>query len=135
MGGFVHCSTVRYAIIQASSKKDDPERLVIAYPDEKCLRDLIAASSIVGFGFTSRAEAMELLGSRPDPRTFKQECRHISMSYSAQQDGDAVSGCGLIKNHRVWGHILQCALAAITVLFYSKNLFSVMLRAALGFSS
>jgi hypothetical protein len=54
MGGLVHCSTVRYAIIQASSKKDDPERLVIAYPDEKCLRDLIAAPSIVGFGFKSR---------------------------------------------------------------------------------
>ena len=106
MGGLVHCSTVRYAIIQASSKKDDPERLVIAYPDEKCLRDLIAAPSIVGFGFTSREEAMaKLPGSMPDPRIFKQERRPISMSYNAQQDGDAASGCGLIKNHRIWGHI------------------------------
>jgi hypothetical protein len=61
MGGLVHCSTVRYAIIHASSKKDDPERLVIAYPDEKCLRDLIATPSIVGFGFTSREEAMAKL--------------------------------------------------------------------------
>ena len=51
MGALVQCSTVRYAIIQASSNKDDPERLVIAYPDENCLRDLIAAPSIVGFGF------------------------------------------------------------------------------------
>jgi len=58
MGALVQCSTVRYAIIQASSNKDDPERLVIAYPDENCLRDLIAAPSIVGFGFASREEAM-----------------------------------------------------------------------------
>jgi hypothetical protein len=68
MGGFVRCSTVRYAIIQASSKKDHPERLVIAYPDENCLRDLIAGPSIVGLGFTWREEAMaKLVGSMPAP--------------------------------------------------------------------
>jgi hypothetical protein len=71
MGGLIHCSTVRYAIIQASSKKNDPERLVIAYPDEKCLRDLIAAPSIVGFGFTSREEAMELLRRHAGPESYQ----------------------------------------------------------------
>jgi hypothetical protein len=136
VGGLVHCSTVRYAIIQASSKKDDPERLVIAYPTENCLRDLIAAPSIIGFGFTSREEAMaKLLGRMPDTRPSKQERRAISMSYNAQRDGDAECGCGLIKNHRISCHILQCALASISVFFYSRNLFSVLLRAALGFSS
>jgi hypothetical protein len=68
--GFAYCSTVRYAVIQASSKKDHPERLVIAYQDENCLRDLVAAPSIVGF--SSREEAMaKLLGSMPDPRAFQ----------------------------------------------------------------
>lgn len=135
MGGLVHCSTVRYAIIQASTKKDHPERLVIAYPDENCLRDLIAASSIVGFGFTSREEALaELVGSMPDTRAFKQERHPLPRSYNPQQEGDAARR-GLIKNDRIPCHILQCALATITVFFYSKSLFSVMLRAALGFSS
>lgn len=133
MGRLAHCSTVRYAVIQASSKKDRPERLVIAYPDEKCLRDLIAAPSIVGFGFTSREEAIaKLLGTMPDPRALNQERLPISMSFNAQQDRDAATGCGLIKNHRISYHILQCALATINVFFYSRNLFSVMLRAALG---
>ena len=135
MVGRAHGSTVRYAIIQASSKKDHPERLVIAYPDENCLRDLIAASSIVGLGFGSREEAMtKPIGSMPDPRALEQKRLPFS-SYKAQQDGDAASGCGLVKSHRNTFHILQGALATITVLFYSKNLFSVILRAALGFSS
>jgi hypothetical protein len=58
MGVLVHCSGVRYAVIQASSNKDRPERLVIAYHDENCLRDLIAAPSIIGLGFASREEAI-----------------------------------------------------------------------------
>jgi len=57
--GFARCSTVRYGVIQASSKKDHPERLVIAYQDENCLRDLIAAPSIVVF--SSHEEAMAKL--------------------------------------------------------------------------
>jgi hypothetical protein len=32
-------------------------------------------------------------------------------------------------------HILQVVLSTITVVFYSENLFSIMLRAALGSSS
>ena len=136
MRALVQCSTVRYAIIQASSNKDDPERLVIAYPDENCLRDLIAAPSIVGFGFASREEAMaKVVGRMADLGASKAKHRPIPMSYKPQQHGDAASGCGSVKSHRNPFHILQWALATITILFYSKNLFSVMLRAALGFSS
>jgi len=58
MGRLAYCSTVRYAVIQASNKKDHPERLVIAYADENWLRHLIAAPSIVGLGFESHEEAM-----------------------------------------------------------------------------
>jgi len=136
MGALVQYSTVRYAIIQASNNNDDPEGLVIAYPDEKCLRDLIAAPSIVGLGFESREEAMAKVVVRmPDRGASKAKHRPIPMSYKPQQDGDAASGCGSVKSHRNPFHILQWALATITILFYSKNLFSVMLRAALGFSS
>jgi len=136
MVGLAHCSTVRYAIIQTSSKREHPERLVIAYADENCLRDLIAAPSIVGLGFESREEAMaKVVGSMPD--LGASEARHfpIPMSYKPQQDGHAASGCGFVKNHRNTFNILQCALVTITFLFYSKNLFSIIVRAALGFPS
>jgi hypothetical protein len=136
MRALVQCSTVRYAIIQASSNNDGPERLVIAYPDENCPHGLIAAPSIVGLGFASREEATaEVVGRMPDLRASKAKPRHIPMSCQPQQDSDPASECGFVKNRRNTFHILQCALVTITVFFYSKNLFSVMLRAALGFSS
>jgi hypothetical protein len=85
MESLVRCSTVQYAIIQASSKKDHPESLVIAYPGENCLRDLIAESSIVGLGFRSREEAMaKLLGSMPDSKDIPS--RSIGFSLLITQD-------------------------------------------------
>jgi hypothetical protein len=57
------------------------------------------------------------------------------MWFEVRLNGDSQGGSGLWKNQRIVGRILQCALSTITVLFYSNNLFSVMLRMALGFSS
>jgi hypothetical protein len=54
---------MRYAVIQASSNKDRPERLVIAYQNEDCLRNLIAAPGFLGLGFASREEAIANLKS------------------------------------------------------------------------
>jgi len=54
----VDTSTWQYAVISIRSKPDR-EELVIAYPDEDTLRDLIAAPSIVALGYTSRADALK----------------------------------------------------------------------------
>jgi hypothetical protein len=54
----VDASTWQYAVISVRSEPDR-ERLVIAYPDQKTLRDLIAAPSIVALGYTSRADALK----------------------------------------------------------------------------
>ena len=136
MEALVGCSTVQYAIIQASSKENHPEKVVIAYPDENCLRDLMAEPSIVGLGFTSREEAMaKLVGRMPDSKASKRKHHPILMSHKAQQGRDAASGFGFVNNHRNAFHILQWAFATVTVLFYSRNLFSAVLRAALGFPS
>ena len=53
MDELLDTSTWQYAVI---SVRSDParERLVIAYPEEDILRDLIAAPSIVALGYTSR---------------------------------------------------------------------------------
>jgi hypothetical protein len=136
MGALLPCSTVHYAIIQASSKKDHPEKVVITYPDENRLHDLIAAPSIIDLGFASREEAMaKLVGSIPDPRASEQKRRPIPVTYKARRGGDSASRRGLVENYRITYHILQRAFSTIIVLFYSRSLFSVMLRTALGFSS
>jgi hypothetical protein len=54
----VDTSSWRYAVITVRSEPDR-ERLVIAYPDEETLKDLIDTSSIVALGYTSRADAVK----------------------------------------------------------------------------
>ncbi|HVH86271.1 MAG TPA: hypothetical protein VM912_06070 [Terriglobales bacterium] len=49
---------LRYAVIEGLHTETGHERIVIAYPSEESLRDLIAAPSIVAFGFSSREEAV-----------------------------------------------------------------------------
>ena len=60
MDELVDTSTWQYAVISVRSGPDR-ERLVIAYPDQETLRDLIAAPSIVALGYTSRADALKNL--------------------------------------------------------------------------
>jgi hypothetical protein len=134
MGAVVHCSTVRYAVIQASGKKDRPERLVIAYQDENCLRGLIASPSIIGLGFASREEAMaDLKGNISDAAPSKQKPR-ITAMFHASGKSDLMHGHGFMKYRKIPHRVLQTTVAAAIVLFYSKNLVCVMFRTALGAS-
>jgi hypothetical protein len=135
MGVLVHCSGVRYAVIQASSNKDRPERLVIAYHDENCLRDLIAAPSIIGLGFVSREEAIANLKSfASNAAPSKQKPRITAMFHATHANAELAGGHGLVKHRRIPQGIVQSALAAVIALFYSKNIVSVMIRMALGAS-
>jgi hypothetical protein len=135
MGVHVHCSDVRYAVIQACNNKDRPERLVIAYQDEDCLRDLIAAPSIFGLGFASREEAianLESFASTVAPS--KQKPRITAMFHATHENGDLPSWRVLVKHRGILQSILQPALAAVIALFYSKNIVSVVIRMMLGAS-
>ena len=135
MGVLVRCSSMCYAVIQASSKKDRPERLVIAYQDEDCLRDLIAAPSIIGLGFASREEAIaNLEGHMSDAAPSKQKPRITAMFHATHENGDLPSGQELVKHRRIPQTTLQSAVAAVIALFYSKNIVSAMIRTALGAS-
>ena len=58
MNKVVDSSGVQYAVIAGLRTETGPERLVIAYPNEEALRDLIAAPSIIAMGFCSAAEAI-----------------------------------------------------------------------------
>ena len=136
MGVHVHCSGVRYAVIQVSSNKDRSERLVIAYQDEDCLRDLIAAPSIFGLGFASREEAIANLKSfASDAASSKQKPRITAMFHAIHANVELAGGHGLVKHCRIPQSILRSALAAVIALFYSKNIVSVLIRMALGASS
>jgi len=135
MEAHIHCPGGRHAVIQASSNKDRPERLVIAYQDEDCLRDLIAAPSIIGLGFASREEAIaNLEGHMSDAAPSKQQPRITAMFHATHANTELAGGHGPVKHRRIPQSILQSALAAVIALFYSKNIVSVMIRMALGAS-
>lgn len=129
----IQCPGVRYAVVQASSDTDKPEHLVIAYQDENCLRDLIAAPSIFGLGFSSREEAMwHLKGLSADPASWKQSSQMTAAFHLTHESNDFWIGRRALKKSRVLRRILQSAVAAIIALFYSRNLVSTMIRMALG---
>jgi hypothetical protein len=135
MGAHIHRSGVRHSVIQASSNKDRPERLVAAYQDKNCLPDLMRAPSIFGLGFASRDEALaNLEGHMSDTAPSKQQPQITAMFHMPHENGDLPSGRGLVKHRRIPQSILQSALAAVIALFYSKNIVSVIIRMALGAS-
>jgi hypothetical protein len=57
MNNRVDSTNLKYAVIQALWTEGRRECIVIAYPDEQSLRDLIAARCIVAVGFASRDHA------------------------------------------------------------------------------
>jgi hypothetical protein len=71
----VECSAVRYAVIAGLRTETGSERLVIAYPNEKSLRDMIAARSIIAVGFSSREEAAADRNSSVRPAASYEQMR------------------------------------------------------------
>jgi len=135
MEAHIHCPGARHAVTQASSHKDRPERLVTAYQDKDCLRELIAAANIFGLGFASRQEALaNLEGHMSDTAPSKQKPEITATFHKPHENGDLPSGHDLVKHRRIPQSIVQSALAAVIALFYSKNIVSVMIRMALGAS-
>jgi hypothetical protein len=123
----VETSTWRYAVICVQSEPDR-ERLVIAYPDEETLRDLIAAPSIVTLGYSSRADALKNIDRSAvlhTTLTFLTECRVVLRRVAVD--------FGLSRASRVTRSLLHNGLAAALIFFYSRNVLSSTVRAFISF--
>ena len=115
MNEVVESGSLQYAVIAGLHTETGIERLVIAYPSEESLRDLIAAPSIIAAGFSSREEAAEGGGASNTPAVgrpqtssvFRKLARFIASSY---------------------GEIA----ASVIIVCSSKNAISAVLRMALG---
>jgi hypothetical protein len=138
----VDSSGVQYAVIAGLRTETGSERLVIAYPNETSLRDLIAAPSIIAVGFSSREEAVA--GGRA--------CVPTAASYQRMPEATADRGTERYQQR------LNCAerrgandsalrgltrflvtsfsdvVTSATVIFSSRNAVSTVIRMALGSS-
>src|SRR6266567_2749837 len=124
MNELIDTSAWRYAVISVRFDPDR-ERLVIAYPEEEILRDLIAAPSIVALGYASRAEALKNIdrcvtakaslkrllktASLQPSMTFLTECRAALRRLAG--------GFGRSGSSRVMRNLLHNSLAATLIFF------------------
>ena len=142
MSRLIDSSGVHYAVIESCCSQGSPEPLVIAYADERSLRELIAAPSILGLRFDSRAEAVK--SARNDSRAIAlsnqmreragmadgvQKCELDAHSARRGLDG----GCSSWRNRRMIHRILEQAAVMIALIFYSRNVVSGVIRTILGF--
>src|SRR6202007_2033277 len=137
----VDSSGVQYAVIAGIRTETGPERLVIAYPNEKSLRDLLSASSILAVGFSSPEDAVA--GSKAP--------RPAAISY--QQTSESI--CGRTERHQkglnwmerrggrssalrrlarfIFTYYSEVATTVIA-LYFSRNALSAVIRMAMGSS-
>ena len=115
MNQVVNSGNMQYAVIAGLHTETGIERLVIAYPNEESLRDLLAAPSIIAAGFSSREEAAAGGNSFTAPSVDRQE----SGSMFRKLARFIVSSYGEIA-------------ASIIIVFSSRNAISAVLRMALG---
>jgi hypothetical protein len=131
----VDTSTWRYAVISVRSEPAR-ERLVIAYPDDETLRDLIAAPSIVALGYRSRADALKNLDrcvtTTASLKRFKTAVLDANMTFLTVLRRLA-AGFGLSGTSKVMRNLLHNGLAAALIFFYSRNVLSSTVRAFISF--
>ena len=131
MDELVDTSAWRYAVISVRSEPDH-ERLVIAYPDEETVRDLIAAPSIVTLGYSSRADALKNIDRCATPpaslKQLKTAVLDTNMTFLRVLRRLA-GGFGLSGASKVMRNLLHNGLAAALVFFYSRNVLSSTVRA------
>ena len=116
------------------------ERVVIAYPDEKSLRELLAASSILGLGYRSREEAqlnIDGCTTTAYPSRRKVTATPVKTTLSFRRfvaNREFPRGeSGLARAWSIIGEFLQHSFAVAIAAFYSKNLLSTAVRVLMTF--
>lgn len=132
VSNLIPSSVLHYAVI---SVRSGPccERLVIAYPDEKSLRALIAAPSIVRLGYRSREEAQANID-----RCATTVChwwRKLTMALvSTPANHQLPEGApSFERTSFIIGGLLHRSLALAIAVLYSKSVFSAAIRALILF--
>ena len=138
----VDSAGVQYAVIAGLRTETGPERLVISYPNEESLRDLIAAPSIVALGFSSREEAAASNSpSAPTAAAYQRmpeataslgtETRLQGLRW-AEERGETGSTLRRLARFLVTSY--SDVVSSAMVIFSSRNAVSAVVRMALGSS-
>jgi hypothetical protein len=137
MNALLQFTKLQYAVIQVSNMTDPPERLILAYTDERTLRALIARPSIVGLGFGSRDEAVSTENPTSEKAVAPAPPNELESTRLGKDQlycrGGRAAACSSFSSLRTRANgIVQFAFAATIGIFYSKNIVSAILRAVLA---
>lgn len=141
MNELVELRDVSYAVIEGLRVETGHEHIIIAYPNEKSLRDAFAASSILAFGFSTRDEALSAgRTSLPNGVTGQQTAKTIAVGKigrpartlnAAEPRGESSS---IFMRLKEFAASFRDAVTAAIVFFSSSNSISAAIRMALGSS-
>jgi hypothetical protein len=139
----INSSGVRYAIIAGLRTETGHERLVIAYPNEEALRELIAAPSIIAVGFSSRHEAVAASRASVPTAVAYQRMPEARAGRGSERDQRALNwaerraetGSTLRRLARFLVTSYSYVATTVIVVFSSRNAVPAVIRMALGCSS
>ena len=143
MNKVVDSTGVKYAVIAGLRTETGPERLVIAYPNQESLRDLIAAPSIIAIGFSSREEAVAGGRVSVPTGTSHQQMPKFTLGAGTEKYQQGLNWAG---HRREIGSTLRRLArfllttysdvgTTVTAIFFSRNVASAVIRMALGSSA
>ena len=127
----------QYAVIQLSSTTDPPQRLILAYRDERTLRALIAGPSIVGLGFGSREDAVSSENPALEKAVGPAPANELERARAGQhqlycREGRAAAWSSVSSLLKLASIIVQFAFAATICILYSNNIVSATIRSVLA---
>jgi len=140
MNELVDSSSEQFAVIESHWTDRRPDRFVLAYHDEESLRELIATPNIIAVGFTSREDAIkriEACFSAATPWHPVQKAIRVDGA-GCNQHGSHSAAQGLTRRFSFAGtrgtvrRVLQHAVAAAILVFYSRNSVGTFIRAFIG---
>jgi hypothetical protein len=136
----VDVADLRYAVLEVPRTAGGSECFVVAYPNEDCLYDVIAASRIVECGFFSREAAVASTKARVSrstkqnhvPRTtvVKRDGEHQRELHWPERPSDADPALRLTQRFLV--AFYNDAVSAAILMFSSRNILSSAIRTFLA---
>ena len=133
MNAVVDIPDAWYAVIEVLQTETGHENIVIAYPNEKTLREAFAASSIVAFDFATRSDAIGAVSDPPTTETMSttitQPAQRPSWTQRRKETSSILRRLGQFFVTS-WSGVVTSAV----VMLASTNSISSAIRMALGSS-
>ena len=135
----IDSSSKRFAVIESRWTDRRPDRFILEYRDEESLRELIATTSIIALGLTSREGAMKRIEACLSAATPWRQIQKVLPTDGTRcdQHGPCSSARRLTSeffsaSRWIVRRVLRHAVAAAVIVFYSGNTVSTLIRAFIG---